>query len=79
MVIWQAVANLKPECSCLQQLARLSSPTPLGIDKVSMLTHAYLSLPPPPPPPPTPTRPRKIEVTICKHQADSLLHVWPDV
>ena len=37
-------------------------------DKVSMLTHIY------------PHKPlRKIEVTICNHQADSPLYVWPDV
>ena len=37
-------------------------------DKVSMLTHIY------------PHKPlRKIEVTICNHQADSPLCVWPDV
>ena len=37
-------------------------------DKVSMLTQIY------------PHKPlRKIEVTICNHQADSLLSVWPNV
>ena len=37
-------------------------------DKVSMLTHIY------------PHKPlRKIEVTICNHQADSPLYVWPNV
>ena len=41
---------------------------PLKGDKVSMLTHTY------------PCKPlRKIEVTICNHQADSLLYMWPDV
>ena len=40
----------------------------LGGDKVSMLTHNY------------PHKPlRKIEVTICKHQADSPFYVWPVV
>ena len=40
---------------------------PLG-DKVSMLTHTY------------PHKPlKKIEVTICNHQADSPLYVWPNV
>ena len=40
----------------------------LGGDKVSMLTHTY------------PHKPRrKTEVTICNHQADSPLCVWPDV
>ena len=42
----------------------------LGGDKVSrpMLTHTY------------PHKPlRKIKVTICNHQADSPLYVWPDV
>ena len=43
-------------------------PLPLGGDKVSMLTHTYPHKPP-----------RKITVTICNHQADSPLHVWPDV
>ena len=41
---------------------------PLGDDKVSMLTHTYAHKPP-----------MKIKVTICNHQADSPLHVWPDV
>ena len=37
-------------------------------DKVSMLTHTY------------PHKPqRKTKVTICNHQADSPLYVWPDV
>ena len=41
---------------------------PLEGDKVSMLTHTY------------PHKPlRKIEVTICNHQADSPLCVWPNV
>ena len=40
----------------------------LGGDKVSMLTHTY------------PHKPlRKIKVTMCNHQADSQLYVWPDV
>ena len=39
-----------------------------GVDEVSMLTHTY----------PTHTL-RKIKVTICNHQADSPLYVWPDV
>ena len=40
----------------------------LGGDKVSMLTHIY------------PHKPQgNIEVTICNHQADSPLFVWPDV
>ena len=40
----------------------------LGGDKVSMLTHTY------------PHKPLgNIEVTICNHQADSPLYVWPDV
>ena len=40
----------------------------LGDDQVSMLTHtrSYKPL-------------GKIEVTICSHQADSSLYVWPDV
>ena len=37
-------------------------------DKVNMLIHTY------------PHKPlRKIKVTICNHQADSPLYVWPDV
>ena len=41
---------------------------PLWGDKLSMLTHIY------------PHKPlRKIEVTICNHQADSPLYVWPNV
>ena len=37
-------------------------------DKVSMLTHTY------------PHKPlRKIKVTICNHQADDPLYVWPNV
>ena len=37
-------------------------------DKVSMLTHTY------------PHNPmREIKVTICDHQADSPLYVWPHV
>ena len=36
--------------------------------KVSMLSHIY------------PHKPlRKIELTICNHQADSPLYVWPNV
>ena len=43
---------------------------PLEDDKVSVLTHTctYLHKPL-----------RKIKVTICNHQADSPLYVWPDV
>ena len=41
---------------------------PSGGDKVSMLTHTYEHKPL-----------RNIEVTICNHQADSPLYVWPDV
>ena len=37
-------------------------------DKVSMLTHTYEH-----------KTLRNIEVTICNHQADSPLYVWPDV
>ena len=37
-------------------------------DKVSVLTHTYKNLPL-----------RKIEVTMCNHQADSPLDVYPDV
>ena len=49
------------------RLSALSKPS-LGGDKVSMLTHTY------------PHKPlRKIEVTICNHQADSLLYVWLNV
>ena len=41
---------------------------PLGTDKVSILAHTY------------PHKPlKKIKMTICNHQADSPLHVWPDV
>ena len=37
-------------------------------DEVSVLTHTY------------PHKPlRKIKVTICNHQADKPLYVWPDV
>ena len=42
--------------------------SPLGGDKGSMLTHTYQHKPP-----------IKIKVTICNHQADSSLYVWPDV
>ena len=39
-----------------------------GGDKVSMLAHTH------------PHKPlKKNKVTICNRQADSLLHVWPDV
>ena len=44
-------------------------------DNASMLTHTcqYVN-------PYIPTQPlRKIKVTICNHQADSQLYVWPDV
>ena len=37
-------------------------------DKVSMFTHTYPH-----------KHLRKIKVTICSHQADSPLYVWPDV
>ena len=40
----------------------------LGGDKMRMLTHTYQHKPL-----------RKIKVTICNHQADSPLYVWPDV
>ena len=39
---------------------------PLEGDKMSMLTHTYPH-----------KLLRKIEVTICNHQADSLLYVFP--
>ena len=40
----------------------------LGGDQVSMLTHTY------------PHKPlKKIYVTMCNHQADSPLYVWPDI
>ena len=40
----------------------------LGDDKMSMLTHTY------------PHKPlRNIKMTICNHQTDSPLHVWPHV
>ena len=43
-------------------------PTMPSGDKVSMLTHIY------------PYKPlRKIEVTICNHQADSPFYVWANV
>ena len=40
----------------------------LGGNKVNVLTHTYLHNPP-----------RKVKFTICKHQTDSPLYVWPDV
>ena len=40
----------------------------LGGDKVGMLIHTY-----------THKLLSKIKVTICNHQADSPLYVWPDV
>ena len=40
----------------------------LGGKKVSMLAHTY------------PHKPlRKMKVTMCNHQADSPLYVWPDI
>ena len=48
----------------------LPLPAPSGLrgDKMSVLTHTY------------PYKPlRKIKVTICNHQADSPLYVWPVV
>ena len=39
-----------------------------GGDKVSMLAHTYSH-----------KSSRKIKVTICSHQANSPLYVWPDV
>ena len=45
----------------------LQHASPRG-DKVSMLTHTSEH-----------KFPRNIEVTICNHQADSPLYVWPDV
>ena len=41
---------------------------PLTGDKVSLLTHTYTHKPL-----------RNIIVTICNHQVDSPLYVWPDV
>ena len=41
---------------------------PLAGDQVSMLSHIYPH-----------KLLRKIEVTICNRQADSPLHVWPNV
>ena len=49
------------------RLVSISALTLRGV-KVSMLTHTY------------PHNPLgKIKVTICNHQADSPLYVWPDV
>ena len=42
--------------------------SPLGGDKVSMLTHTYPCI-----------HRRKTKVAICNHQGDSPLYVWPDV
>ena len=51
-----------------ENTAHILCTTPLGGDKVSMLTHTY------------PHKPlRKIKVTMCNHQADSPLYVLPDV
>ena len=60
-----------PFLNCCVRLARISviliTNTLVG-DKVSMLTHTY------------PHKPlRKNKVTICNHQADSPLNLWPDV
>ena len=50
------------------ETAKIRPMISLGGDKVSMLTHTY------------PHKPlRKNKVTICNHQADSPLYVWPDV
>ena len=48
--------------------SRSTSHATLGVDKVSILTHTYPH-----------KLPRKIRVTICNHQADNQLYVWPDV
>ena len=37
-------------------------------DNMSMLTHTHSHKPP-----------RKINMTICNHQADRPLYVWPDI
>ena len=49
-------------------VSALTGTKTLGGDKVSMLIHTY------------PHKPlQKVKVTICNHQADSPLYVWPNV
>ena len=56
----------------IKELITLQFPNPnyisLRDDKVSLLTHTI------------PLKPlRKIKVTLCNHQADGQLYMWPDV
>ena len=53
---------------CVCPYISVLTETILGGDKVSVLTHIYRHKPL-----------RKTEVTICNHQADSPLNMWPDV
>ena len=60
---WPVRGLLKYVCLLLPLLS-----VTLGGDKVSTLTHTY------------PHKPlRMIEMTVCNHQADSPLYVWPAV
>ena len=66
--IFISISHLRDllEIGCLSLSPLTPTPVPFRGDNVSMLIHTY------------PHKPlRKIKVTICNHQADSPLYLWP--